>query len=382
MQKNDQPAGAGAPSLPSACDLNAPDAASAGPGGARAWMDHNLRMNDLTTVGTHNSYKQQISEPIMALIKRAAPDRWHHLDYWHRTLTEQLDDGARNLELDVVCDPEGGRFAHPAGMATTGQEVSAEYVAAMSKPGFKVMHIQDLDFRSSCLTFVGGLAEIRDWSSAHPDHVPILITMNTNDGRSRTRGGVDALPFDTAAYDALDAEIRGVFPPAQLITPDLVRGDYPSLREAVLERGWPTLGEARGKVFFALDEHGAHREAYRGGRRTLEGRVYFVDTAGEDAPDSAYLTLNELADAPRITAAVKAGFIVRTRADADTNEARSNDTTRRDTLLVSGAQYVSTDYRWPDTRLSDYVVRLPGGAIAVANPQRAPERCAGLPIEG
>jgi hypothetical protein len=372
MQASDQPED---------CDLNAPDAASAGPGCARAWMDHNLRMNDLVTVGTHNSYKLAISEPIVALMKRAAPDRWHHLDYSHRPLAEQLDDGARNLELDVVCDPEGGRFAHPAAMATTGQEVSPEYVAAMSKPGFKVMHIQDLDFRSSCLTFVDGLTEIRDWSAAHPDHVPILITMNTNDGRSRTRGGVDALPFDTAAYDALDAEIRSVFPPAQLITPDDVRGDYPSLREAVLERGWPTLGEARGRVFFALDEHGAHREAYRGGRKTLEGRVYFVDTAGEDSPDSAYLTLNELSDLPRITAAVQAGFIVRTRADADTNEARSGDTTRRDALLASGAQYVFTDYRWPDLRLSDYVVRLPGDAIALANPQRAPERCAGLPIE-
>jgi hypothetical protein len=152
------------------------------------------------------------------------------------------------------------------------------------------------------------------------------------------------------------------------------------LREAVLERGWPSLGEARGAVWFALDEQGRHREAYRGGRRTLEGRVYFVD--GEDGgPDCAYMTLNELADAPRIAAAVKAGFIVRTRADAETLEARRNDTRRRDAMLASGAQYVSTDYRRPDLRLSDYQVRLPGAAIALANPQRAPERCAGIPIE-
>jgi hypothetical protein len=250
----------------------------------------------------------------------------------------------------------------------------------MSKPGFKVMHIQDIDFRSSQLIFVDALAEIRDWSAAHADHVPILITMNTSDGRRRIRGGVDALPFDEAAYDALDAEIRSVFPASQLITPDRVRGDFETLREAVLTRGWPRLGEARGKVFFALDEQGAHRQAYRGGRKTLEGRVYFVDSDESDA-DAAYLTLNEVADAPRIAAAVAAGFIVRTRADADTVEARSNDTRRRDLLLASGAQYVSTDYRWPDLRLSDYQVRLPGDAIAVCNPRRSPERCAGLPIE-
>ena len=191
--------------IPGDCDLSAPDARSAGPGCGRVWIDHNLRMNDLLTVGTHNSYKLAISEPIMALIREMAPDRWTHLDYSHRPLAEQLDDGARNLELDVLHDPEGGRFAHPVGMAATGQAVDPAYVAAMSKPGFKVMHIQDIDFRSSQLSFVDALTEIRDWSAAHADHVPILITMNTSDGRRRIRGGVDALAFDTPAYDALDA---------------------------------------------------------------------------------------------------------------------------------------------------------------------------------
>jgi len=343
-------------------------------------MDHNLRMNDILTVGTHNSYKQAISEPIMALLRATAPDVWQSLDYHHPPLADQLDDGARGLELDVVHDPEGGRFAHPAGMALTGQPVSPAYVAAMSEPGFKVMHVQDVDFRSSCVTFIEALERIRDWSLAHRSHAPILITMNTWDGRSRTKGGVDALPFDAAAYDALDAEIASVFAAGHLITPDKVRGRFRTLRDAVLKRGWPTLGAARGRIFFALDEQGRHREAYRGGRRTLEGRIFFVD-ADETSPDSAYLTLNELADAPRIAAAVEAGFIVRTRADADTVEARLNDTRRRDALLLSGAQYVSTDYRRPDPRLSDYEVRLPVGRIAVCNPRRRPERCAGIPIE-
>ena len=89
----------------------------------------------------------------------------------------------------------------------------------------------------------------------------MLITMNTSDGRTRLEGGVDGLPFDEAAYDALDAEIASVFPPDGLITPDDVRGNAPTLREAVLTRGWPKLGDARGRVFGAVDEYGAHREA-------------------------------------------------------------------------------------------------------------------------
>src|SRR5262249_6837520 len=94
-----------------------------------------------------------------------------------------------------------------------------------------------------------------------------------------------------------------------------------------------------------------------------------------------YLTLNETADIARIAADVKKGFVVRTRADADTVEARTGDTSRRDKALASGAQYVSTDYMRPDTRFGAYQARMPDGVIAACNPQRGPERCAGIPVE-
>ena len=363
-----------------ACDLNAPDAASAGPRCAEAWIDHNLRLNDLLTVGTHNSYHLRTDPEIMEIIKRVAPDRWWHLDYAHPPLLDQLEDGARALELDVIHDPEGGRYAHPAGLAQTGLPEDPAYVAAMSKPGFKVLHIQDIDFRSTVLTYVEGLTIIRDWSREHRRHVPILITMNTNDSRSRARGGVHGLPFNEAAYDALDTEIRSVFPSDQLITPDDVRGDYPTLREAVLSRGWPRLGDVRGRVLLAVDEPPDHVAAYRGVRRSLEGRACFVNT-DEASPAAGYITLNEHADLARIRADVEAGFLVRTRADAETIEARSGDVTRRDAALASGAQYVSTDYRRPEPGLTDYEVRLPDGAVAVENPVRAAGKCGGIALE-
>ena len=47
-------------------------------------------------------------------------------------------------------------------------------------------------------------------------------------------------------------------------------------------------------------------------------------------PAAAYLTLNELTDTAHITHDVELGYLVRTRADADTVEARVNDTARRD----------------------------------------------------
>jgi len=363
------------------CNLAAPDAASAGVGCARTWMDHNLHLNDIVTVGTHNSYKEAIPDKIMGLIRMGARKSAEGLDYSHIPLTDQLNDGARAIEIDVVYDPTGGLYAHPAGAAMTGYELPAGFVETMSKPGFKVLHVQDIDFRAVCMTLIACLQELKAWSKAHPDHVPILLTMNAKDDEIPFPGSVTPLKFDTAAFDALYAEILSVFSRDDIVTPDQVQGSYPTLRDAVLQHGWPTLGETRGKILFALDEEGDKLKAYQGGRKSLEGRVMFINTT-EDSPAAAYLTLNEaLTDTAHITKDVELGFLVRTRADADTVEARANDTARRDKALASGAQYVSTDYMHPDTRFGAYQARLPEGVIAACNPVRRPERCAGLPVE-
>ncbi|HEX4293050.1 MAG TPA: phosphatidylinositol-specific phospholipase C1-like protein [Rhizomicrobium sp.] len=362
------------------CNLAAPDAAAAGTGCARAWMDHNLHLNDIVTVGTHNSYKMAIADKLMALVKGFSPKAAAGLDYSHIPLAAQLDDGARAIEIDVVYDPKGGLYADPAGARMTGEPMPADWTATMQKPGFKVLHVQDIDFRAVCITFVACLQELRTWSKAHPDHIPILVTLNAKDDDIPMPNSVHPLKYDTKAFDALDAEILSVFDKDDLVTPDQVQGSAPTLRDAVLSYGWPTLGETRGKFVFALDESGDKITAYIGGRKSLEGRVMFVNT-DEASPAAAYLTLNETSDLPRIADDVKKGFLVRTRADADTVEARVNDTSRRDKALVSGAQYISTDYMHPDTRFGPYQARMPAGVIAACNPLRGPERCAGLPVE-
>jgi calcium-dependent phosphoinositide phospholipase C len=366
---------------PQGCDLSAVDAAHAGEGCAHAWMDANLHVNDLVTVGTHNSYKQAIDPKLFAFLIQQAPKEAPALDYAHPlTLSEQLDDGARAIEIDVVYDPKGGLFAHPLGPALLGLKLPAGYAEYMSKPGFKVLHFQDFDYRSSCVTLHDCLAWLKGWSRAHPDHAPILVTFNAKDD-SLPGKGTQALKFDAAAFDAMDAEIRAVLAPKDLITPDDVQESAPTLREAVLQHGWPTLGAARGKLILALDEEGAKIALYRGTRKSLEGRAMFVN-APEDSPAAAYLTLNEaLTDTAHITAAVRAGFLVRTRADADTIEARTSDTRRRDAALASGAQYVSTDYMQPDTRFGAYTARMPDGVAVACNPVRAAAKCAGIPVE-
>ncbi len=347
----------------------------------RARMDA-LGMNDLMAVGTHNSYKLPPPADEMAAMVAARGQAALGIDYGHRPLSEQLDAGARQLEIDIVADPEGGRYAKPLTVFGRGTVMTPEVAAAMGRPGFKTIHMPDVDFRSSCVTFVACLKEVRAWSDAHRDHAPILIMMNAKDGAASIPGGVVPLAFTEKLYDDLDAEIRSVFGDDRLITPDQVQGKAKTLREGVLAGGWPKLGAARGKVFFALDESPEKVAVYRGKRASLEGRAVFINT-DEASPAAAYLTLNDpIGQKDRIAAAVKAGFIVRTRADADTWAARKNDVAQRTAALTSGAQYVSTDYMWADPRLpGGYTVRLTGGDVAVCNPVRAAKACNGLAIE-
>ena len=92
-------------------------------------------------------------------------------------------------------------------------------------------------------------------------------------------------------------------------------------------------------------------------------------TVAPEHPAAAWFKVNDpIKDFDKIQRLVKAGFLVRTRADADTRQARKGDVTQRDKALASGAQFVSTDYREPDRRLSDYSVQFPGGQVARSNP--------------
>ncbi len=353
---------AAAAALAAQCDLEAPSGQA---GCTRAGVDA-LKINQIQAVGTHNSYKQAISPAQMALLRSADPAQADGLDYAHPPLTVQLEAGARQLEIDVLNDPEGGRYATPLAMKMAND---LPYdLAPLKGPGLKVMHVQDIDYRSSCPTFTGCLTEVRAWSKAHPDHLPLLILLNLKEGALDVPGAVIAAPFDAKAMDVVDAEIRAIFAASELITPDNVQGRHATLREAVAAGDWPSLKAARGKVMFALDAPQAQVALYRGDRASLEGRAMFVNI-DEASPAAGYITLNDpKAEAGRIQAAVRAGLIIRTRADADTLEARSDDRTRQAAAFASGAQYVSTDYMFADPRRGPYRVQLPGHGVARRNP--------------
>lgn len=332
-----------------------------------------LKVNDLQAVGSHNSYKVAIPPAELAMIAAQSAETAKGLDYAHVPLTQQLDLGMRQLEIDIYYDPQGGRFATPLLPRISGAAFDA---SQLKEPGFKVFHTSDIDVRSHCLTLIACLQEIESWSDVHPGHAPILILFNAKSSTLPIPGATNVLPFTEAAFDALDAELRQVLKLDNFIEPDDVRGSAASLREAVIRSGWPNLATSRGKLILALDEGPDTVKTYMRGKVSLEGLPMFVNSLSLDAPHAAYFTMNEPQEKrAAIEAAVRAGMIVRTRADADTKEARSGDTSRREIAFASGAQYISTDYYFPRTEWSNYSVKLPGSDAVRCNPVRNTAGC-------
>ncbi len=341
-----------------------------------AQAEPELRLNQIQVIGSHNSYHAGLTPGVAKLLQAVNPKAFDGLDYSHADLPTQLDHGIRQVELDIFGDAKGGRFAHPFG-ATLNPGGAAAYdpEGVFRKPGFKVMHVQDIDYVSNCQPFTACLAAVRTWSLAHPRHVPIFILVETKTEApiAAVPGMASPEPFTTAALDALDAEIRSVFRPSEMITPDQVRGRYATLPEAVAHDGWPTLAKARGKVVFLLDQRNV-TAPYVAGHPALVGRALFTN-AEPGQPDAAFVEQND-GTPEAIAALVRQGYLVRTRSDADTKEGRSGSTVQRDAALRSGAQIISTDYpAFEPARWTGYSVSLPGQAVARCNPVTAPRDC-------
>ena len=350
-----------------------------------------VRVNQLQVIGTHNSYHREVSEREQAAYDTAINtpgDYDAFLAYSHATLPRQLArQNVRGLELDLLGDPLGGLYAEPLIRTRLGLGPLAD--PAWRAPGIKVLHIPDVDYKTTCVQFVGCLRQVRAWSRAHPGHVPIaiMLELKRSDPRVVAAGGVVAPAWDVGALDGLDAEIRSVFGAQEMITPDDVRRAGHTLEASVLRDGWPTLRDSRGKVLFLLDnEPGPVRDAYVAGRPNLEGRVLFTNSTPGLA-DAAFIKRNE----PRgintlqIADLVRRGYYVRTRSDVPLQTVVANDTSMLDAALVSGAQLVSTDF--PQAGMSarydsDFVAELPDGRPARCNPINAPRDCRDDRLEG
>ncbi|MGI9456632.1 MAG: phosphatidylinositol-specific phospholipase C1-like protein [Aeoliella sp.] len=331
-----------------------------------------LRLNQIQVIGSHNSFKTAIEPNLYRLLVKSRPDA-QELDYAHPSLSDQLNLGLRGLEIDVFYDPQGGQYAKPLGLEIVrksgGDPLPYDPEGKMREPGFKVLHIQDIDFRSNCLTLVDALTELRTWSHQHPRHLPVIITLNLSDNPIELPGSVAPVRFDRAAYDSLDQQFLSTLGRDKLVLPDNVRGDHETLGAAVRNSGWPTLAETRGRFLLVLDDAGRKREEYLADHPALVGRVMFTNSE-PGQPEAAVMIRNQpLIDGEKISQLVQQGYLIRTRADSGTIEARNGDYSRFEAAKKSGAQVISTDYYLADWRLnSSYSIRFDQGRCSRLNP--------------
>ncbi len=301
-----------------------------------------LKLNQIQAIGSHNSYHVAPPEPLMKTLVKFNKDAeaWN---YSHPPLAEQLEMGVRQFELDIHADPKGGLFAEPlaiklarfAGEKLPDFNASGEY----SKPGIKIMHVPDVDCWSTVPSLKGALEQMRGWSDKHPQHLPVMVLLECKD-QPEVKLPTKPEPFTRERLLELDQEILAAIPAERILKPDDVRAGAKTLREAVLQKGWPTIDSLRGKFLFCLDNTDEIRSRYLESNPALEGRVLFVTAPSEEDPAAAWFKCNDpQAEQERIRKLVKAGFLVRTRSDTNKPDAKM-----KEAAFASGAQWVSTDH--------------------------------------
>jgi len=292
--------------------------------------------------GTHNSY-------------HIAPNPFI-IEDWDYTLpplrTQLAEMGVRQFELDV------------------------NWIAGENR--FVVLHVELLDPGTTCYYLKDCLTQLKAWSDANPGHHPLFVYLEPKNKIYDTHiAGWDGAMADF--YNALDNELLAQWPKERLIMPDHIKGTHQTVAQGLAAQGWPTIGESRGKALFMMLDTGGHRKHYTFGHLSLDGRVMFVDSDAGDPYAAVRKMDNPIRDQARIQEAVRAGLLVRTRADSG-DEPRARDTTRREAAFTSGAQMVSTDY--PALGMIEgYSVEIPGGTPSRCNPVNGPAGCTSTAIE-
>jgi hypothetical protein len=303
-----------------------------------------LLLNQIQVIGTHNSYHVRPSQSMIDTAMSVS-DEARSFNYSHNPLDVQLDNGVRSFELDIQPFEEG----------------------------FQVMHVPVVDGESTCPVFKDCLSTVLAWSERHPNHIPVSFLLEIKRDEALL-AGKPLRKLDAATLELLEQDVLSVIPREKILTPDDVRGDSPTLAQAVRERGWPPLKDTLGKLFFLLHDRDV-ADVYAEGHPSLKGRIMFVNSPpGRD--DAAFMVINN-PYAEKIPEYLALGLLLRVRADAGLQQGRKGDTSKRDTAFACGAQIISTDFpqgeTCPDT---GYVVAFPENAPARCGPLNSPQDCA------
>ena len=277
-----------------------------------------IRLNHLTMKGTHNSY--HVKTPGVSILD---PEN----NYTHAELDVQADRlGVRQFELDV------------------------HYIPGI---GLRVYHTT-LDPSTNCEGFTGCMNILLNWSIEHPQHAPLWIFVEPKN--------LPVVVDELNILEMIQDEIAATWPSNKTITPTDVQGDSPDLRTAITTEGWPALEESRGKTLFVLLDKTEIRDLYIERNPTLENQTMFAIVDENHSLASIISFVNPETHGDRLQNASDLGFMVRTRPDEATHEAREANYSRFQLALGTGANFITTDFPGNDQE-ANYAIWLPKGPV-------------------
>lgn len=349
-----------------------------------------LSLNEVQYVGTHNSYKlhpdalmmQALVDADQAQAKPRAdePTRAHALSYGHLPLETQLELGMRLFELDLQLAGSGPSIdlqEHYTKQYGAKEPLDGGVLPARFEPDEVLVYHGLDDFRSSCYKLTECLLVFRNWSRANPQHLPVVIYLEAkyqthclgSEGKECPDAQRMAQPFDRQAWERIERHVRSMIGEQKIVRPgDLLLPDN-NLRQSIMAKGWPKIGELRGKFLFVI---AAADDRAKDTYSEIDDPLLFTFRPA-DHPDASFVIEFD-PFSPKIEEIIEAGLIASTYADYRLEEARNDDTKKRDRLFSAGAQMISTDFPIRDPRFSNYRVVFNGAEYVRQAPRIDPDQ--------
>ncbi len=187
-----------------------------------------VKLNEIVVMGTHNSYQLLGTLPKRGLMKTFQIISFGLVEnkavFEMDTFTEQLEQGIRNLEIDIeTVDDEG--------------DIS-----------FIVTHSAIIDNVSSAYNLAKGLEEIAMWSDNNPGHLPIYLLIEPKDDVLSINNMKNFSLEYAMEFDKVLRQVLG----DRLLTPAQAMGEYESFEEMRKADDWPALTQVAGKIIVLM----------------------------------------------------------------------------------------------------------------------------------
>ena len=279
-----------------------------------------IKLNEIAILGTHNSYQTLATSEtrfLMGIIDAITLKKLglNTFDFEMDTLTEQLEMGVRNVEIDI------------------------ETLDKDNKIEFKVTHNSLIDNASSAYDFEKALKEIKMWSDNNPNHIPVIIIVEPKSFVIEING---LKKFSLEYAKELEKVVADTLGDSLLTPADMLR-DYSSFKEMRENDDWISLKEAQGKILVLLHDCDV-TESYIALDETIRTQKMFPMLRYDDRNETytSFILENDAfrANDRKAENIDESNLIVRTRADVYPEYSDE----RYKVIEDCGSQIITTDF--------------------------------------